>query len=227
MSWLSPKEDKTVNAEAEAGKPKEGEKTQAELIAESVGAALKPFMEAQAARDARLDAIEANTRRPEPTREPTEMASVLDNEDLAFAQRIGPVMLAQLETNARMALADVKQEYAEAGYGDAWKEFAKDINTVLEASPVVGADGKPIRGNPDYIRNVVDMVFGRAAKKAGIKFGGRDRGFFIESAGGGDTNVGGGAPNDGLTPEQVRAFTKMGLTREDAKKSLSKLKFIA
>lgn len=225
MSWFPSKEDKNMPDPELKDKPPE--KTQAELIAESVGAALKPYMEAQVARDARLDAIEANTRRPAERVEPVENVSVMENEDLAFAQRIGPVMLRQLETEARIARSEVKQEYVAAGYGEAWAEFEKGIDEVLNQSPVVGADGKAIRGNPDYIRNVVDMVFGRAAKKAGIKFGGRERGFFLESAGGGENNVGGGAPNDGLTPEQVRAFTKMGLTREDAKKSLSKLKFVS
>lgn len=202
------------------------EKSPAELIAESVSAALKPYIDGQAARDARLDTIEANTRRPEPRVETPETVSVMDDEATAFAQRLGPLVLRQLETEARLALADVKQEYANGGYADAWAKLEPEINKTLNGSPIVGGDGRPLRGNPDYIRNVVDMVFGRAARAAGVRFGGRDKGFFLETTGGGDENTGAHV-EDGMTPEQRRVFTRMGVPLADAQKTMTKLKFVS
>jgi hypothetical protein len=220
------KEETMPNPELHADPNAPPEKTPAELIAESVSAAMKPFMESQAARDARLDAIEANTRRPEPRVETPETVSVMDDEATAFAQRLGPIVFRQMETEARLALADVKQEYSSKGYGEAWAKLEPEILKTLNNSPIVGGDGKPIRGNPDYIRNVVDMVFGRAAREAGVRFGGRDKGFFLESTGGGAENSGAPA-EDGMTPEQRRVFTRMGIPLADAQKTMGKLKFVS
>lgn len=215
----------TPNPEA-VNTPAAPEKTQAELIAESVSAAIKPLVDANTALSSRLESIETNTKRPTPATTPTERTSIFDDEDAAFAQRVGPVMQRQLVTEAKLAYNDVKSEYVAAGYAELLTKYESQVIETLNNSPLVTQDGKVCRGDTGYIRNVIDMVFGRAARESGMKFGGREKGFFIESAGAeGGTSTPSPA-DDGLTVEQRRVFNRMGVPTADAKKTIGKLKFI-
>lgn len=225
------REEQHVDPEIKPGEAtKPPEKTPAELIAESVGAAVteafKPITAKLNEFDTRL--AEA-TKKPEPrqqTPEHPETPSVLDNEDLAFATRLTPFLLRQYEVEAKMARNEIKSEYVAKGWGDVWAANEAEISAVLDGSPVVGGDGKPVRGNLSYIRNVVDMVIGRAAQKAGLKFGGKDRGFFVETAGGESNGAGSGPVDDGLTADQRRVFNRMKVPLDKAKETVSKLKFV-
>ena len=204
------------------------EKTPAELIAESLGAALKPVTDTLSAINSRLDAVEQSTRKPERTVEPTEVPSVFDSEDAAFAHRIGPVMIRQFELEARMVRDDVRREYERAGMGDLWVQFEGEINRELEGSALVQPNGqggvKPLRGDPAYIRNVVNMVIGRAAKEAGMRFDGTRKTFFLEGANGSAGNSGPEIVADGLTEEQRRVATRMGVSAKDASTLWGKIK---
>jgi hypothetical protein len=219
MAWPfeKPEEKPEVNPEP----PKAPEKSPAELIAE----ALQPLSQQLAQMRDKLDLIEQNSvKKPDPVQQ-REVTSVLDNEDMAFSQRLTPVVMRQLELEARVVKNDIKREYADAGFGDMWREYEKQINESLDAAPLVTADGQPLRGNPNYIRNVVDMVFGRAAREKGMRFDGKNKSFFLESAGSG----GGGQQtpvDDGFSESQRKALNKWGIPVEDAKKTMAKLKFI-
>lgn len=223
MTWPF---EKPVNADPQVeGGEKKVEKTPAEIIADSLSTGLKPVTDSMAALNARLDTIEAATRRPEVKRDPVEATSVLDDENAAFTQRLTPLLLRQLELEARIVKSDIKNEYAAAGYGDLWSQYQKEIDQVIEGSPIVSGEGKPLRGDPQYIRNVVDMVFGRAARAGGMRFDGKSKGFFLETAGGGDTSV--RTPeNDGLTDGQRKVMGRLKVSNDDAKKVLAKLKFV-
>lgn len=204
------------------------EKTPAELIAESVTAAMRPLLDAQNAANARFDSLEARLPKPVATAVVAdELPSVFDDENAAFNRRVGPLAQRQLETEAKIALGEVRQEYAARGFGDAWGQFDAEIKSILENSPLVDSKNNLCRGDAAYIRNVVDMVFGRAAIKAGMKFGGKERGFFTESAGGDGGNTSVGPVDDGLTEGQRKVFNRMGVPTTDAKKTLAKLKFIS
>jgi len=219
-----------ANAEVDSNKPPE--KSVAELIAE----AFKPLVDSNAAfqtkLDERLTALENNTKpREKPANtSPTEPISVLDDENAAFAQRMTPIYAQVLETRALMVKKEIKDEYVAAGYGELWDQYATEINQLIEGTSLVTTDAqgnsKPLRGDPQYIRNVVDMVFGRAARKGGMKFGGKDKGFFLESASSGaeSTNT---ATNDGLTESQRKVVSRMGVPLDQAKKVLAKLHFVA
>lgn len=204
---------------------KPGEKSLAEQIAES----LKPMVDTMGKVNDRLTAMEQSAvRRPE-RQEPVERVeptSVLDDENVAFAQRLTPIMLRQLELEARIVRSDIKTEYTRSGYGDLWEQYEKDINGVLDGTPTVTGDGKAFRGDPQYIRNVVDMIFGREARKAGMQFGGKNKGFFLESGTGGDEHGESAPKNDGLSDDQRRVFNRMKVSTEDAKKVMTKLKFV-
>lgn len=226
MTWPFDKDKDTVNAETQDTpaevKDKPADKTPAELIAE----ALKPFGETLTNLSAKIDAVEQATKKPEPKQtEPDQPMSVLDDENIAFAQRLTPLMLRQLELEARIVRSDIKAEYVSAGYGDLWNQYDKEINMVIEGSPIVAPNGKPMRGDPEYIRNVVDMVFGRAARKAGMRFDGKSKGFFLETGGGADGPTR-QPENDGLTDGQRKVFGRMKVSLDDAKKVMGKLKFV-
>lgn len=240
MTWNPFKDDKQANADPQNaspdgveknadGTPKTPEKTPAELIADSVREALKPVVESVSALSGKVDALEAGSRRPanqnaDGNEGAPQRVSVFDDEAGAFAQNLGPVLKMQFEMEARIVRDQVKAEYVEAGYGEAWKQFAQEINDTLDRSPLIDGNGNKMRGNPEYIKNTVNMVFGRAAVKAGLKFGGKDKGFFIESAGGSDGSTGSSTPTDGLSDDQRRAFVRFGIDPKEGAKTLGKMK---
>lgn len=225
MAWpFDGKKEIEVGNQPAPGENKPPEKTPAELIAESL-AGFKTELTARFDElGNRLNTVEQSVKRPEPVVEGNQPPSIFENEQAAMAGYIGPVYLRQMELEARVVLSEVKQEYVGAGFGDMWREFEKEIKAVLDGSPVAGADGKPIRGNPDYIRNTVDMIFGRAARQKGVRF--KDQTFFLEGAGG---DAGGGnsnQPNDGMSEKQRKIFQRMGIDPKEGAKTMGKLTFI-
>lgn len=225
MTW--PFEKPEVKPPVEEGTEKPKEKTPAELIAESVSAALQPVLAKLGEQDARFSKLEEQTK-PREAKErvdPSEPVSVLDDENLAFAQRITPIMARQLELESRIVRNDIKAEYEKAGYGELWAQFETEIVNVLESAPLVTNDGKPFRGDPQYIRNVVDMIMGRAARAAGMRFDGKSKGFFLEPAAG-SSNDSQRTVGDGLTDAQRRVMTRMGVPLDKAKEVIGKLHFV-
>lgn len=224
--WPTKKPEVPVVEEgSDAQKPPE--KTPAELIAE----AIKPLVEAQTAANtalnARLDAIEAQTKKPEkkPDVQQPEIVSVLDDENVAFAQRNAPIMARTLEIEARLSKADVKAEYEAAGYGELWSQYAAEIDAAVDGAPLITNDGKVFRGDKAYIRNCVDMVLGRAARKANLRFDGKNKGFFLEPASS-TSEQAARVEADGLTDNQRKVMQRMGIPLEQAKKIMGKLDFI-
>lgn len=218
--------------EAPAADPANAEKPPEKSLAEQIAESLKPLTDGFTKLNERIDKFEQTVvtkppSRAEADRERVEPISVLDDENAAFAQRIGPVLMRQLELESRVVRNDVRAEYARAGYGELWEQYEKDINAVLDGSPLVNGQGQPLRGDPQYIRNTVDMVFGREARKAGMQFGGKSKGFFLESAAGSDDHNTNAPANDGLTDAQRKVFGRMKVSADDAKKVMAKLKFVS
>lgn len=230
MTWPFKVPDNKVE-DPQVGDGKDGkppEKTPAELIAESLGPLLNPLKEQLEAQARRFDAIEERMKPKEsPPKEEGAPVSVLDDENVAFAQRLTPLMARQLELEARVVKSDIKNEYIAAGLGETWRQFEKDINQIVDNTALVTADGKPYRGDPQYIRNVVDMIFGRAARTAGMRFDGKNKNFFLESAGGSSENNGGAPPADGMTDNQRKVISRMGIPLDKAKETLKKLQFVS
>ena len=226
MAWPFPKKEESPMdkpADKPADQPKE--KSPAELIAESLG----PITAKLNAMDAKIDSYKP--KEPVKTVVTSEIPSVLDDENAAFNARTGPLYQRQLEMEAKLALSDIKAEYAEAGFGAFWRENESKINTMLANTALAAPDGnggfKIVRGDPEYIRNVADMFIGRAARAGGVKFNESSKSFFLEGAdgsmGGGDKKVDTG----GLTAKQLKVFQRMGVSLEDAKKAVSKLEFVS
>ena len=209
----------------EATPPATPEKSIAEIISES----LKPFQENVAALRQDIEALKT-PKEPVKPREPQERISVLDDEDAAFNQRMTPLLQSQLELEARINVRDVKQEYVDAGFGDIWRQNEGDITKTLEGTALVQPDGqggvKKLRGDAQYIRNVADMIIGRAARAGGVRFDGAKKSFFLEGANSGE-NAGSskGSETEGLTAKQVKLATRLGIPLDAMKKTVSKLEF--
>jgi hypothetical protein len=214
-------------ANAEGGTPP-AEKPIAQIIAESMGEALRPVVEGQAAINARLEKVETATARParpEAESAQPQRISIFDDEQGALTQAMAPLAAQTLTIEAKMIRNEVQAEYVSKGYGQLWTEYEKEIDGILEGTSLVSADGtRKLRGDKAYIYNVVDMVFGRHAREAGIKFGGKDKGFFIESAGGDTGNLSNGSQGDGLTDAQRKMFNKTGVSSTDAAKTMKRMK---
>ena len=204
--------------------PATPEKSIAEIISES----LRPFQENVAALRQDIEALKQPAK-PERT-VPAERISVLDDEDAAFNQRMTPLLQSQLELEARINVRDVKQEYVDAGFGDIWRQNEGDITKTLEGTALVQPDGqggvKKLRGDAQYIRNVADMIIGRAARAGGVRFDGAKKSFFLEGANSGE-NAGSskGSETDGLTAKQVKLANRLGIPLDAMKKTVGKLEF--
>jgi hypothetical protein len=72
----------------------------------------------------------------------------------------------------------------------------------------------------------VDMIFGRAARKGGMKFDGKTKGFFLETGSGGveGNNT---VESDGLTDAQRKVMARMKIPMDDAKTVIKKLAFVS
>jgi hypothetical protein len=232
VDWSPWKKPEVKPPVVEEGAEHPPEKTPAEIIAESVSAAvtagLKPISEQIEAQNARFTKLEEQTkpREVKPPVTPGEPTSVLDDENLAFAQRLTPILARQFEMESTIVRDKIVREYMTSGYGDLVTQFEGEINTILDSAPLVTNEGKPFRGDPQYVRNVIDMVLGRAARKAGMRFDGKSKGFFLEPANG-SANDSTRESGDGMTESQRKVFGRMGVPLEEAKKVMSKLHFVA
>jgi len=229
MAWPTNKTlniDKAPDTEVKPGEEKVPEKTIAEQIAEAVA----PFKEGFETMRAELETL----RKPKPTPvAPTEPVSVLEDENAAFATRLMPVIAKQWEIEARMVFADVEKEYRNAGFGDLLDESRAKIVTKLERTDLARYDqdrkiAVPLRGDPDVIRSVIDMVIGEAVRTKGIKYrGGKEANFFLED-GTGESNFIERKPaaSEGLTAKQVQFAKKMKIPVEQYRDSAKKLDFV-
>lgn len=148
---------------------------------ENLDARFAPITTAAEETRTRLQAIEDSGKKRE-EQKPAEMVSVIDNEDAAFAQRLGPLAVEQVKLSARMVERDILDEMKEQGWGDQ----IPDVREYLAKVPLVN------KSSPEYeaqVRNVVDMTIGKAARSNGLKR--RGNSFILEDANAsqGDTNA--------------------------------------
>lgn len=217
------KEDQVPDPEKKVDeKAKEPEKSPAELIAES----LKPLTDAFNAMKAEVDELKVKTT----PKDKKEITSVMDDEDQAFNDRLTPIMKKTMELEAEQNLGKVEREYQKQGFGDLWEENRKEIETEIAGSELVTfvkGEVVPLRGNPVYIRNIADMVIGRALKKSGVRFDGKDKKFFLEDATGEETVITKREKvNEGVTKSQIQAANRFGIPIAQYRAAMAKLKFV-
>lgn len=247
MPWRFVKGEEHKDPEVN-GEVKPPEKTDAELLAETVNSAvgtalataLKPISDALGTVATRVESVEQRFSKPpekhdnggEGNGETTvSYPSVFDDEDAAIGTRVvravAPIMQQQYEMQANLNFNEVKSEYEAKGYGELFAQFGDKIRGLVASAPLVTNDGKPYRGDKEYIRRVFNMVFGEAAIQKGVKLGGKDQGFFLESTGGSPDAAGGnGGQVTGLTQEQITFAKKNKIPLDAYKSTVSKMKFV-
>src|SRR5260221_11578127 len=133
MAWpfnRQTEESKVTDPEKKP-EPTSNEKSVAEMISES----LAPFGQRFDKLQQDIDALRAPKESVRTVS--AEKISVLDDEDAAFNQRMGPMLQSQLEMEARMNTREVKQEYVDAGFGDLWRQHEKGIESTLKGAALV------------------------------------------------------------------------------------------
>lgn len=240
MGMFSRTQSEVPNPEVGGDTPKPpesapaGGKSDAQLLAETVTGAITKLGETVNGIVSKVDALEQRfqqkTTQTNEEHKPTQFASVFEDEDAAIGQRVvaavGPMYQQQLEMQADINREKVVREFVNKGFGPTLEKFEQRINSLLDGTPLVRADGKAWRGDKEYIRNTINMVIGEAATAAGLKFDAKGGNFFIEGASGGDGGTSVSAPNDGLTEGQRKLFTRMKVPAAEAQKTIGKLKFV-
>jgi len=100
--------------------------------------------------------------------------SVSENEDAAFAARLGPVVALNIQTNARLTEREILDEISPN-----WSHLIPEIRGYFSSPPL---SRKAQADYPDFCRNIKDMVVGKAAQKAGLRFDKKNERFFLEDA---------------------------------------------
>ncbi len=77
-----------------------------------------------------------------------------------------------VQTNARLTEREVIDEISSS-----WSHLLPDIRAYFTNTPLAR---KAQADYPDYCRNIADMVIGKAAKAAGLRYDGQNKSFFLE-----------------------------------------------
>jgi hypothetical protein len=168
MAWGDKKDDKPADQKPPETKQLTGEEILAKMseLLSPLSTSLSTF---QTETKSRLEAIEAANKKPEPTREPTDL---LDDQEKWKAENLGPLAVQNILTNARLTESEVFSELRDQG----WSEFVPAIKDILSKQPIqVKAENYE-----QFVRNVVDMVVGRESRKSGLKR--KNSSFILEDA---------------------------------------------
>jgi len=146
---------------------------------------LKPLQDKLNAYEARFGTIEEKMTTParrEPTETPTR-TSVFDDEDKAFAERVGPLVVETIQLKARLVENDIINELKDKG----WGEYIPDIRKVLADTPVT-EKAKPTYET--YVRGAAEMIFGKKAMEGGLRRDANKQRFIFaeDEASGGNSN---------------------------------------
>lgn len=171
MAWFEKKPD---------AKPED--KSDGDLLIEKltgvIDAKLSPINAELADSKKRWESLEASVAAPpkkEPPADPPARISVLDNEDEAFAQRLGPLAYQNAVLSARLTENDIFAEMKESG----WSELLPEVRKHLENTPI---QRKAQADYQQYVRNVMKMVVGDKALTSGLRMNQSDKTFYLESA---------------------------------------------
>jgi hypothetical protein len=170
MAW--PKFGKTE----EEKKPEETQsKSDLDALVERFGATiesqLKPLRDDVTAMKSKWEDIEREATKPAPQlnddgtpKQPTEAERTQNSTQAAMGLAI--------QANARQTENEVISEISAQ-----WPEQVPEIRSYLANTPIAR---KALPDYSDYCRNIVDMVVGKAARKAGVRYDGNSKSFFLE-----------------------------------------------
>jgi len=161
--WPNNKKDEPPAAKPEEKAPPQA--PSAEDLLAKMSELLSPLSQKLDSQSERLAALE-EARKPAPPANP-EIPSVLDNEDAAFRERLTPLAVETINLRSRMVEREVLDELE--GFSEFLPEIKKELaNTSVQVKAMPNYEA--------YVRNVVDMIVGREARKGGLR---RDKQRFI------------------------------------------------
>jgi hypothetical protein len=146
-----------------------------EKLTAAIDAKLSPITTKVDSIEQRWAALEEAARKPKEETPPNPKAptSVLDNEDEAFAQRMGPLAYQNALLGARMTERDIIDEMKEQG----WSSLVPDVRKLFDATSI---QRKAQSDYPAYCRNCVTLAIGERARTNGFKSNGET--FYLENS---------------------------------------------
>ena len=160
---------------------KDGAQNQADIdaLVEKLGATfdarMKPLSDKIEGIEQKWNALEtAATRASEPPLEKKEPADPAVEPERWKAENLGPLAAQTILTNARLTEREIIDEISAN-----WSHLIPKIREYFANTQI---QRKAQADYAEYCRNIVDMVIGKAAKEAGLRFDGQNKKFFLEDA---------------------------------------------
>jgi len=197
----------------------EQEKSEVDQLVEKLGVSfderIKPLKEGFEALKSEWDGIKAAaTEKPDPNSNGGGGEELTD-EQKAARDRTALLTLS-VQTNARITEGEVLSEISAN-----WAHLIPEIKGYFASTPV---QRKAMADYAEFCRNIKDMVVGKAAQKAGLRFDGNNQRFFLEDA---SAKTGGAEsplanpdlswtdPNSGKTITASETLARLGIKPEE------------
>ena len=127
-----------------------------------------------------------------------------------------------VQANARLTERDVLDEIPSG-----WKHIVPDVRKMFADTPI---QRKAQPDYAEYCRNIVTLVIGNAARKAGLSTSDNGGSFFLEDKSGSSTEQGGvlsdpslaWRKNDGSTESASETLRKLGIAPKDFEESVKR-----
>jgi hypothetical protein len=200
---------------------KDGEQSKSEVdqLVEKLGVSfeerLKPLREGFESLKTEWDGIKAAAaKEPEPNNNGGG-GDELTEEQKAAKDRTALLALT-VQTNARITESEIISEISAN-----WSHLIPEIRSYFQSTPI---QRKAQADYAEFCRNIKDMVVGKAAQKAGLRFDGKNQRFFLEDAsaktGGAesplnDPDLGWTDPNTGKSISASEQLAKLGIKPEE------------
>lgn len=177
MAWPWNKDESATKTEPEQTKNEVDQLV--ERLSQHFDAKFTPILQDVTALKTDFDALKAAAATPanKETSEssPKQLTSFIDDGDRAFAERIGPLAVQTTQLSARV----IESEALRQVQADGWDTLIPEIKKHLDSTPLVR---KAASDYAAYVENVVSMVIGANARKAGLRMDGSKKTFYLEDA---------------------------------------------
>ena len=205
-------------------KPNEQEEFLSKLRT-SIEEVVKPVRDSVTKMEARWEELEkAATNPPAPAAEHKDPAD--PNTDLPgyLKEQLTPLAVQTIQTNARLTEREILDEVAPY-----WAHLVPEIKKMFAETALIR---KSAPDYPIYCRNIVNLVVGKAAQEAGLRFDGQSKRFFLEDAASkgehgetvfSDPNLNWTDPrNPGKTLTASDQLAKLGISAKDFAESVKR-----
>lgn len=175
MAWPWNKDESVTKTEPEQTKNEVDQLV--EKLSQHFDAKFTPILQDVTALKTDFDALKAAAAAPAPKEngEPKQLTSFIDDGDRAFAERIGPLAVQTTQLSARV----IESEALRQVQADGWDTLIPEIRKHLDNTPLAR---KAASDYGAYVENVVSMVIGANARKAGLRMDGSKKTFYLEDA---------------------------------------------